>query len=132
MARLVGAVFLLLLWSSCAPADTSGPIVLGGFVRSQAEGNMEGVLVGAKRVGGTITLTVVSDRKGHFVFPPGRLSLGRYQLSVRAIAYDMANPEQVVDPSKGPTAVNIMLLETKDLASQLTSAGWSMSQAVVG
>ena len=37
---------------------------------------MEGVLVKAKAVGGTITVTVVSDEHGHYAFPADRLKPG--------------------------------------------------------
>lgn len=37
---------------------------------------MEGVLVSAKRVGGTITTAVVTGKTGLYVFPHGRLKPG--------------------------------------------------------
>ena len=52
-------------------AETSPSVALSGVVSSVEEGPMEGVLVGAKKVGSTITTTVVSDEQGRFVFPPG-------------------------------------------------------------
>ena len=49
------------------------PAALTGQVSSQQEGAMEGVLVSAKKAGGTITITVVSDDKGRFSFPASKL-----------------------------------------------------------
>src|ERR1700680_1962772 len=46
--------------------------ILDGIVTSSAEGSMEGVLVSAKRVGGTITVTGVTDEQGRFSFPAHR------------------------------------------------------------
>ena len=62
---------------------------LTGLVTSEAEGKMEGVLVSAKRPGSTITVTVVSNKDGRYAFPAGRLSVGQYELSIRATGYDM-------------------------------------------
>ena len=50
-------------------AETPAPIALTGHVTSAEEGPMEGVLVGAKKTGSTVTVTVVSDEKGRFQFP---------------------------------------------------------------
>ena len=60
---------------------------LAGVVSSDREGPMEGVLVSAKRQGSTITLTVVSNDKGEYAFPAGRLEPGQYQISVRAAGF---------------------------------------------
>jgi hypothetical protein len=59
---------------------------LTGVVSSQEEGNMEGVLVNAKKEGSTITITVVTDEKGNYSFPADRLSPGKYTISIRAPA----------------------------------------------
>ena len=57
---------------------------LSGTVTSQAEGAMEGVIVGAKRAGSTMTVSVVSDKQGRYAFPAERLEPGSYTLRVRA------------------------------------------------
>src|SRR5207248_10863095 len=62
---------------------------LTGTVSSTQEGNMEGVLVSAKKEGSNITVTVVSDEKGNFSFPADRLSPGKYTLSIRASGYTL-------------------------------------------
>ena len=59
---------------------------LSGTVTSQAEGAMEGVIVGAKRAGSTMTVSVVSDKQGRYAFPADRLEPGNYTLRVRDLA----------------------------------------------
>ena len=46
---------------------------LTGQVSSAEEGQMEGVLVTAKKTGSTIAITVASDQTGHYSFPRNRL-----------------------------------------------------------
>src|SRR4051794_14625769 len=96
--------------------EAAAPVVLTGTVSSQAEGAMEGVLVRAKRIGGTITVTVVSDAAGRYVYAAGRLAPGEYELSIRAIGYDMANPQQTVTVGKEESRADIRLQKTHDLA----------------
>jgi virginiamycin B lyase len=100
---------------------------LMGVVSSDAEGPMEGVLVSAKRAPGTITVTVVTDNRGRYTLPAGRLEPGQYHISIRAIGYDAADPGLVATVEKGTTEVDIKLVKTKDLALQLSDAEWLMS-----
>src|SRR5262245_10705119 len=65
------------------------PVALSGQVTSVAEGPMEGVLVSAKKLNSTITVTVVSDAQGQYRFPAAKLSPGQYALRVRAVGYDV-------------------------------------------
>ena len=41
---------------------------------------MEGVVVGAKKDGSTITIDVVSDKDGHYSFRSSKLGPGQYSL----------------------------------------------------
>ena len=66
---LAGMSFLGLALAGLAVAQVSAPPALTGKVTSQAEGVMEGVLVGAKKVGSTITTWVVSNAQGQYSFP---------------------------------------------------------------
>jgi virginiamycin B lyase len=100
---------------------------LAGRVSSEAEGFMEGVLVRAKGVGSTITVTVVTDHSGRYAFPTNKLGPGRYTISIRAVGYDLAGPASV-EVAAGETAhADLNLTKTENLVSQLTSAEWLMS-----
>ena len=113
--------------ASAPPASSlQEPGLLSGTVSSTAEGAMEGVLVGAKPVAGTVTVTVVSDNKGRYVFPAGRLAVGRYQFSIRAVGYDLDDPGPVEVRASGTTR-DLRLKPTQDLAPQLTAAEWLLS-----
>src|SRR5262245_32676282 len=85
---LVGATLLIGAFAEFVLADTSAA-ALSGTVSSQAEGAMEGVLVGAKRAGSTIAIWVVSNANGRYSFPRDRMEPGRYALSIRAIGYEL-------------------------------------------
>ena len=84
---------------------------------------MEGVLISAKKTGSTVTITVVSDRDGHFAFPENRLTPGHYVLAIRAVGYDLDRPVEADVPQPAP-AVDLTLRRTEDLAAQLTNAEW--------
>ena len=100
------------------------PQTLAGVVSSTGEGKMEGVVVSAHQVGGKITVSVVTDSSGRFTFPLNRLSAGSYQIGIRAVGYDMEDPNrQVAIPSDGAD-LNIRLVPTTDLPAQMTSAEW--------
>ena len=129
MKRISSVLALLILTLAAGSArlragDAAG---LTGVVTSEAEGPMEGVLVSAKRVPGTITVTVVSDSHGKYVFPAGRLETGRYEIAIRAIGYDAADLAMTVNVGKGATQANIKLVKTKDLAAQMSDLEWLMS-----
>jgi virginiamycin B lyase len=105
----------------------STPAALTGIVSSDAEGPMEGVLVSAKRIGGTIAVTAVSGKEGRYSFPVSRLTPGEYQLTIRAVGYVPANPHLLATIGKGETEADIKLNKTSDLASQLSDVEWLMS-----
>jgi streptogramin lyase len=72
-------------------------------------------------------VSVVSDAKGDFHFPAGRLSPGHYTLAIRAVGYDLAAPAGA-EVVAGKTAdVALTLAPTKNLPGQLTDAEWTMS-----
>ncbi|MGH9681670.1 MAG: carboxypeptidase regulatory-like domain-containing protein, partial [Candidatus Acidiferrales bacterium] len=128
--RIKKAAVVMSVWLFvCGLSNTRAavPPSLSGIVTSDAEGAMEGVLVSAKRVGGTITVTVVSDSKGRYAFPAGRLITGDYNLTIRATGYEMADQNQMATVGKRETHADILLQKTLDLASQMTGAEWLMS-----
>jgi len=47
------------------------------------------VVVSAKKVASTVTVSVPTGDKGRFSFPASRLEPGQYGLSIRAIGYDL-------------------------------------------
>src|SRR3989441_9380896 len=67
-------------------AEGSAPAALTGKVTSQAEGAMEGVIVGAKKVGSTITTWVVSNAQGQYSFPRERRS-EEHTSELQSLAY---------------------------------------------
>lgn len=126
---LAACAAITLSWAICylpAVAQSSAPPVTG-IVMSAEEGAMEGVLVSAQAPGSVITTTVVTDEKGRYAFPPGRLAAGKHQIRIRAAGYDLSQPVEVdVAASKSATA-DLKLVKTKDLAAQLTNAEWLVS-----
>ena len=79
-------------------------MALTGIVSSDAEGPMEGVIVKAKRVGGTITISVVSDDHGRYSFPADKLKPGSYTVTVRAAGYEVPNKSMAVTVADDSTA----------------------------
>jgi virginiamycin B lyase len=113
--------------ASAARSDHASQSALAGRVNSEAGAPMEGVLVRAKGVGSTVSVTVVTDHRGNYSFPAARLAPKTYNLDIRAVDYDLANPVSVrVLPGKTARA-DLKLEKTKDLAAQLTSAEWLLS-----
>ena len=102
-------------------------VALSGTVTSAEEGNMEGVLVNAKRVGSNMTITVVSDDKGRYQFPATKLEPGKYALSIRAAGYDLARRAMVDVSAGGGAQTDLKLIRARDLAAQLTNAEWLYS-----
>ena len=100
---------------------------LSGTVSSTAEGAMEGVLVSARKADSTITVTVVSDQHGAYHFPAKRLSPGQYQLSIRAVGYELDAEKSVQVTTEGSAVADLQLVKTEDLAAQLTNTEWFMS-----
>src|SRR5579864_290947 len=101
----VAVVLSSWLYSQTGGAQTSPSIALTGSVSSGEEGPMEGVLIGAKRMGSTMTITVVSDDQGRYRFPSSKLTPGRYALRIRAAGYDLDGPSGVeISASKTATA----------------------------
>jgi virginiamycin B lyase len=118
------------------PALSQSQIALSGLVSSTDDAAMEGVLVSATRTGSNITVTVVTGADGRYSFPADRLGPGQYRLAVRAIGYELDQPqgsETVVDvrPTEAPeqqvATKDLRLGSTKDLAAQLSNGEWLAS-----
>src|SRR6202521_4297263 len=113
--------------SVSAAADPLGPAALVGQVTSQEEGPMEGVVVSAKKDGSTITVSVISDNKGHFSFPASRLDPGHYTLKIRAVGYNLDTPATVDLAAQKATTTDLKLVKAKNMVPQMTNAEWLMS-----
>src|SRR4051812_36632271 len=123
----VAALAMVSLISTPGALKAQAPAALSGQVSSAEEGNMEGVLVSAKKAGSSITVTVVSDAQGRFSFPANRLEPGQYTLTTRAIGYDLDGP-QSVEVAAGKTAdAKVKLTKTKNLAHQMSNGEWIRS-----
>src|SRR5579862_8702420 len=122
------AGLLGLALSGLVMAEAPSHPALTGKVSSQAEGPMEGVLVGAKKMGSTVTTWVVSNAQGQYSFPGDRIEPGEYAIRIRAVGYEL--PSTSVDVASQPTQLDLRLNKitgTNKLAMQLTNAEWRMS-----
>jgi streptogramin lyase len=100
---------------------------LTGIVSSGDEGAMEGVLVSAKKEGGTITTTVVTDAQGRYSFPAARMEPGKYTIAIRAIGYKVDSPKTVDVPAGNSGTADLKLGKVKSLVPQLSNGEWLLS-----
>src|SRR3978361_811598 len=130
-AALVGAAFVVVA-SACIDSAQAQVAALTGLVSSTKEATMEGVLVSATRAGSNITVTVVTGADGRYSFPANRLEPGQYALNVRAVGYELDQPQRIelksieAPEQKGATQ-DLRLGEAKDLAAQLSNGEWLAS-----
>jgi virginiamycin B lyase len=94
---------------------------LSGQVSSGQEAAMEGVLVSVRQDGSNITTTVVSNDKGEYSFPNGRLEPGKYSVTIRAVGYVLDGPKSVEISGTGGVKADIKLNKTRNLAAQLSN-----------
>src|SRR5690349_14403287 len=125
----VVALTAILLFSSpgAVPANADVSVALSGQVSSPKEPAMEGVVVGAKKDGSTMTLNVTTDEKGRFSFPASKLAPGKYALKVRAAGYELDAPKSVEVVDGKTATMNLKLKPAKDISTQLTDAEWLLS-----
>jgi len=124
----LGAALLGLTSAGLVAAEIPSASALTGNVTSQAEGAMEGVIVGAKKAGSTITTWVVSNAQGQYTFPRQRLEPGKYAISVRATGYELPNTS--VDVTAQPAQLDLQLnkvTSASKLAMQLSNGELLMS-----
>ena len=120
---LVGVLAAMAL----VPAQAQTGPALTGQVSSAEEGMMEGVLVSAKKDGSTITVTVVSNDKGQYSFPAGRLEPGHYTLTIRAAGYQLDGAKALDVAAGAPASADIKLVKAKSVIPQMTNADWLIS-----
>lgn len=124
---------LLLVFGICvtgplaALPDNRAPLALAGRVSSETARPMEGVLVRAKGMGSSMSVTVVTDRNGRYAFPASQLAPRNYNLDIRAAGYELANPVSVEVESGKTARADLKLAKAQDLGAQLTSAEWLLS-----
>jgi streptogramin lyase len=126
----VGAIVLSLAFTGVGGAELPSSAALGGRVTSQAEGPMEGVLVGAKKAGSTISTWVVSNADGQYTFPRDRMEPGKYTIRIRAVGYEL--PKTVADVTSQPVQLDLRLNKVSkpnQLAMQLSNTEWMISAA---
>ena len=127
---------LLASTSALAQATAElGPSALMGTVSSAQEGNMEGVLVSAKQTGSTIMTTVVTDDQGRYAFPASRMQPGHYDVTIRAIGYQLPEPMAVDITATDAVSTNIALDEVTnplELGMQMNNAEWRLSMPAPG
>jgi virginiamycin B lyase len=124
---LLAALPVLITPAHAAAADVQGPSALSGTVSSLEEGAMEGVVVSAKKEGSTITVSVISDNKGHYSFPVNRLEPGHYNLSIRAVGYNLDGAGSADLAAGKTTSADLKLAKVKNIVHQMTNAEWLIS-----
>jgi virginiamycin B lyase len=127
MLTVTASAAALLLALTAQPVSAQGEAALTGTVSSEAEGNMEGVVVTASRPDSIVRVSVTTDAQGRYAFPQNRLLPGEYKISIRAVGYDIAAPTTATVESEKTATTDIKLKKTKNLASQLSNAEWMMS-----
>jgi virginiamycin B lyase len=118
----LSAALLGLTAAGLVAAEIPSNPALTGKVTSQAEGAMEGVIIGARKAGSTITTWVVSNAQGQYTFPRQRLEPGKYAIGVRAAGYELPNTS--VDVTTQPAQLDLQLnkvTSTSKLAMQLSN-----------
>jgi virginiamycin B lyase len=106
------------------PAWAQVPAALAGTVSSTEEGTMEGVLVTARKTGSTMSITVVTGKDGRYAFPVPRLDPGHYDLTIRAVGYDLEGRAGADVATDKTATADLNLRKTEDLAAQMTNAEW--------
>ena len=121
------AALAALALQAAAPAFAQSAAALSGEVSSAKEGLMGGVVVSARKDDSTITVSVVSDDKGHFSFPASRLDSGHYAIGIRAIGYDLDGPQDATVSAGQEDKIEVKLKPTQNLGAQMSNAEWLMS-----
>ena len=127
LTAIAGAVALVLQAAPGFLRAQTEPAALSGKVGSVEEGAMEGVLVGVKKAGSTITITVVSDKDGRYSFPAAKLEPGHYAVRIRAVGYDLDGPGAAEVAARKTATLDLKLKKTSDLAAQLSNGEWMAS-----
>src|SRR5580693_5811737 len=104
----MGLLAVPIVASHPAMAQNHGPAALAGTVSSPQEGNMEGVVVSAKRPGSTVMVSVSTNAQGQYSFPQDRLAPGAYDVTIRAAGYTL-KPTAATIQSGAATQLDLTL-----------------------
>ena len=125
---LLAMTGLVVLWSGPRVRAQAAPAAaITGRVSSADEGAMEGVYISAKMTGSPITVSVMTDGTGRYMFPRSRLVPGTYAISIRAIGYELDNIGPVTVTADKPAQRDLTLRKASDVSLQMSSAEWLMS-----
>jgi len=127
MLSFAASAAVMLFYPTMQTVWAQGQAALTGIISSEAEGNMEGVVVTARKPGSIVEVSVTTDEQGRYAFPENRLTPGPYTLSIRAVGYDIGAPTKATVESEKTATADIRLQKARNLASQLTNAEWMMS-----
>jgi virginiamycin B lyase len=124
----MGLLAVPIVASHPAMAQNHGPAALAGTVSSPQEGNMEGVVVSAKRPGSTVMVSVSTNAQGQYSFPQDRLAPGAYDITIRAVGYTL-KPTAATIQSGGATQLDLALAKAAPdvLALQMSNSEWIQS-----
>ena len=125
-------LLMVLAGAGCAERQAlDSNVALSGTVSSADEGLMEGVVVILRNLNSTVLTAVTSDSAGHFQFNQDRVTGGDYEISVRAVGYELLGAKIIVIDEKQSQILGDLILtsviEPLRLASQLTSLDWVKS-----
>jgi streptogramin lyase len=123
----IAATLAVLFSYAALHGQTEPASALTGLVRSPEEGPMEGVAVSVKKIGSTITTTVITDATGRYRFPRSRLSPGEYVLRIRAVGYELEDRGPLNVEEHHSATADLKVHKAKNLAAQLTNAEWLLS-----
>src|SRR5215468_7432248 len=118
LATFTAAALAALCFATAHTASAQAPVALAGQVSSAKEGAMEGVVVSAKKAGGTITVSVISDARGNYSFPASRLEPGQYALAIRAVGYELDGSKTAEIAAGRAATADIKLKPTRNLPGQ--------------
>ena len=120
----LGVVWLTAVFGATGYAAGEGESVLTGRITEASGEPMEGVIVSARRFGGTFTTSVFTDAAGEYYFP--YLGEGKYNIWAQAVGYDAGIVEGVtLNPSVHRQ--NFALGPLEDFARQLRGDEWVAS-----
>ena len=113
IVAVFGLLAVTLLLPEPAPAQTSA---LTGQVTSAKEGAMEGVVVSAKKLGSTVTISVATDDQGRFMVP--ELPNASYNVWVRGYGLVDSTPIQM-KPGTNQVSLTAALAKTPQEAAKV-------------